>query len=117
MLYTFIYVYIDFFFPTGQRAFTIEATDNENDPLSYSFREPSPYFRVNGNTGEVFVETDLNREVQCRGGTVHYIYSCYAVFVCVFYCFPKFLSQLSIFHYRLANLCHFEFLSRMDPIK
>lgn len=90
------------FFSTGNLAFTIEATDAENDPLAYSLVEASAIFRVEKNTGNVYVKTYLNTEVQCRGGTVHYIYFCYAVFVFVrvFYCFPKFLSQLSIFHYR-----------------
>lgn len=91
-----------FFFPTGHLAFTIEATDAENNPLTYSLSEPSAVFTVDRSTGKVYVKTYLNTEVQCRGGTVHYIYFCYAVFVfvCMFYRFPKFLSQLSIFHYR-----------------
>lgn len=56
-----------FFSSTDHLAFTIEATDAEDDTLSYSLRESSAFFRVDGSTGKVYVKAHLDREVQCRG--------------------------------------------------
>ncbi|XP_032383835.1 cadherin-related family member 2 isoform X2 [Etheostoma spectabile] len=49
--------------PIGAYGFTIEATDAENDPLTYSLREPNAqYFTVESSTGRVSVSRKLDRE-------------------------------------------------------
>lgn len=50
----------------GQTAFTIDASDAENDPLTFSLTGPnSVYFTVNSATGVVTVNRQLDREVWC----------------------------------------------------
>uniref|UniRef100_A0A4W6CUD7 Cadherin domain-containing protein n=1 Tax=Lates calcarifer TaxID=8187 RepID=A0A4W6CUD7_LATCA len=49
--------------PIGQTAFTIQATDTENDPLTYVLTGPNAvFFSVALNTGIVTVERKLDRE-------------------------------------------------------
>lgn len=53
---------------TGQLAFTIQATDPEGDPLTYSLSGADAiYFVVNRITGQVNVQRSLDREVWFRG--------------------------------------------------
>nr|XP_057918883.1 cadherin-related family member 2 isoform X2 [Doryrhamphus excisus] len=50
--------------PVDSFAFKIEATDKENDPLTYSLDgDNAIYFTVDRNTGDVFVARKLDREV------------------------------------------------------
>ncbi|XP_030595412.1 cadherin-related family member 2 [Archocentrus centrarchus] len=49
--------------PVGQTAFTIAATDKENDPLTFLLFGPNaPYFSVEENTGVVTIARNLDRE-------------------------------------------------------
>ncbi|XP_078117590.1 cadherin-related family member 2 [Sander vitreus] len=49
--------------PIGAYAFTIEATDAENDPLTYSLLEPNAqYFTVESSSGRVSIRRKLDRE-------------------------------------------------------
>ncbi|XP_076595840.1 LOW QUALITY PROTEIN: cadherin-related family member 2 [Chaetodon auriga] len=49
--------------PKGVVAFTINATDRENDRLTYSLTEPNKeFFTVNEDNGDVSVVKDLDRE-------------------------------------------------------
>ncbi|XP_038556212.1 cadherin-related family member 2 isoform X1 [Micropterus salmoides] len=49
--------------PIGAVAFTINATDAENDPLTYSLSGPNAaYFKVDSKTGSVSVIRELDRE-------------------------------------------------------
>ncbi|XP_068182001.1 cadherin-related family member 2 [Antennarius striatus] len=49
--------------PIGGYAFAINATDRDNDTMTYSLHGPNAtYFKVNENTGVVFVEKELDRE-------------------------------------------------------
>ncbi|XP_070769788.1 cadherin-related family member 2 [Enoplosus armatus] len=49
--------------PIGRVAFTIIATDTENDKLTYSLTGPNAgYFTVDNNTGRVSVARELDRE-------------------------------------------------------
>ncbi|XP_073343232.1 cadherin-related family member 2 [Pagrus major] len=49
--------------PIDGLAFTIEATDPENDPLTFTLSGPDAgYFRVNANTGDTYVRRRLDRE-------------------------------------------------------
>lgn len=51
---------------TGAVAFTIDATDAENDKLTYSLNGPNAiYFKVDTNTGIVKIRSPLDREVWC----------------------------------------------------
>lgn len=73
-----------FFSNTGHVAFKIEATDPENDPLTYAIEGPgSHHFQMNSNTGEATLRSELDREVRFSGGTTYYIYICYAACVCL----------------------------------
>uniref|UniRef100_A0A3Q0SFK6 Cadherin domain-containing protein n=1 Tax=Amphilophus citrinellus TaxID=61819 RepID=A0A3Q0SFK6_AMPCI len=57
--------------PVGQTAFTIAATDKENDPLTFSLFGPNaPYFSVEANTGVVTIARNLDREVWCGRSTL-----------------------------------------------
>lgn len=50
----------------GNYAFTIQATDKENDPLTYTLTGPNAgYFTVERTTGRVSIRRELNREVWC----------------------------------------------------
>lgn len=50
----------------GAYAFTIRASDPENDRLTYKLTEPNAVlFSVNENTGDVSVKRQLDREVWC----------------------------------------------------
>ncbi|XP_061901630.1 cadherin-related family member 2 isoform X1 [Entelurus aequoreus] len=50
--------------PDDAFAFKIEATDKENDPLTYALHgDNAMYFRVDRNTGNVYVAKSLDREV------------------------------------------------------
>ncbi|KAK9517830.1 hypothetical protein VZT92_023171 [Zoarces viviparus] len=50
--------------PEGVYVFTIDATDAENDPLTYSLTgSNATYFTVEKNTGRVSIKTPLDREV------------------------------------------------------
>lgn len=76
---------------TGAVAFTISATDAENDPLTYSLTGPNAgYFTVDGNTGRVSVFRQLDREVWCGGSRDCYILI-YILCVCVLS-----ISQISL---------------------
>lgn len=61
-MHTFLHVpYVAFI---GAVAFTIMASDPENDPLTYSLTGTnSMYFTVDRNTGVVTVKKQLDREV------------------------------------------------------
>ncbi|KAK7922594.1 hypothetical protein WMY93_009496 [Mugilogobius chulae] len=49
--------------PVGQVAFTLEGSDPENDPLTYALEDiDAKYFRVEPNTGTVYVDASLDRE-------------------------------------------------------
>nr|XP_020446820.1 cadherin-related family member 2-like [Monopterus albus] len=49
--------------PKGVTAFKIDATDADNDPLTYTLSGTNaPYFKVIKNTGDVIVEKPLDRE-------------------------------------------------------
>lgn len=56
---------------TGSPAFTINASDPEHQPLTYTLTGPnSGFFTVNRNTGVVSVQRQLDREVY--GGGFNY---------------------------------------------
>ncbi|XP_034399067.1 cadherin-related family member 2 [Cyclopterus lumpus] len=49
--------------PIGAHVFTVDATDTENDPLTYSLADPNEgFFTLDKNTGSVSVSKTLNRE-------------------------------------------------------
>lgn len=59
-------------------AFKIEATDAEDDPLTYRIEDPgSQYFQMNSASGEATLRTPLDREVK------QYItFACFMLHVC-----------------------------------
>lgn len=65
-------------------AFKIDATDPEDDPLTYQIQGlGSEHFQMNSATGEATVRIELDREVRFSSGTIYYIYICYAACVCL----------------------------------
>lgn len=66
---------------TDTVAFTISATDAENDPLTYSLTGTNAgYFTVDRNTGRVSVYRQLDREVWCGGSRGRYILITFTVY-------------------------------------
>lgn len=70
---------------TGQLAFTIQATDPEGDPLTYTLSGADAiYFEVNQNTGQVDVRRSLDREVWFRGSGDPLVVKSLVLILCVF---------------------------------
>lgn len=65
-------------------AFTIEATDAENDPLTYSLAGANAgYFTVDKNTGAVSIKRLLDREVWCGGSRDPSVVNSFILILCV----------------------------------
>lgn len=78
-----------FFFYTGNFAFKINATDPDNDTLTYQiYGKHSDFFKMDSATGNATLIRPLNKDVRCSGGTIYYICICYAACVRVYmpYC-------------------------------
>lgn len=70
---------------TGELAFTIRASDPEGDSLTFTLSGPDAgYFRVNQNTGQVYVRRTLDREVWFRGSGDPPVVKSLVLILCVF---------------------------------
>lgn len=89
-----------FFFYTGHFAFKIDATDPENDPLTYQISgEGSEFFRMDSTTGIAVLSRPINKDVRCRGGTTDHIYHSFDMLnACMHACMCTYLIVL-------VNLC------------
>lgn len=59
-----MHIYIWLIASPGELAFQINASDPENDPLTFTLSGPNAgFFNVEQNTGRVFISRQLDREV------------------------------------------------------
>lgn len=102
---------------TGKFAFTINASDPENDRLTYSLNGiDAGYFKVDANNGMVSVNRQLDREVWCSN--IRKTFSWFWFYV--FYQFVQSRTQVFIFYFfysRVQFYWNLTLMSLMEAVR